>query len=205
MTRSFLYFICGLLVSSCLEQPVAEEGNEAKSSASPQRLWHRSMVYYDRSDSRWKSKEDTTLISGRVVSYFPDSTISETVKVQAGKKEGARKCFYPDGALSLLENYEDNKLHGKVQRWGAEGDHTLRAELNYHHGKLNGLQRKWFDSGEIHKVMQMKHGKEDGMQKAYRKNGVLYANYEAKNGRSFGLRKSQLCYELNEEQTVYAP
>ena len=120
-----------------------------------------------------------------------------------GKKEGAKWSYYPDGSPKFVENYKDNRLHGAVKRWGIQDKYQLLAHLQYSEGKLDGLQKKWYTTGELHKVLNMKAGKEEGMQRAYRKNGALYANYEARNGRIFGLKRSNLCYELDNEQIVY--
>ena len=118
-------------------------------------------------------------------------------------KEGVVLTYFPSGQVMFSESYNKNRLDGKVQRWGMESGYQLIAQLNYKEGKLHGVQKKWYATGELHKLMYMAHGREEGLQRAYRKNGVLYANYEAKNGRVFGLRRTQLCFELDAENVVY--
>ena len=65
---------------------------------------------------------------------------------------------------------------------------------------MNGLQKKWYNTGEKFKESSVKDGVVQGMQKAWRKNGKLYANFEVKNGRTFGLQRANLCYQLKDEK-----
>ena len=162
-----------------------------------------SEVFLNRANSLWLFKADSATVSGLVTEKYPNGTIAKKFMVVNGKKEGIQTSYYPDGKLKFYETFSDNRLHGGVKRWTIENGYQLLAELTYKHGKLHGQQKKWYRTGELHKVMHLNMGKEDGMQKAFRKNGVLYANYQARNGRVFGLKRSNLCYELDNEKVVY--
>lgn len=159
-------------------------------------------MFFDKKASLWKTKNDSIVVSGKIIFFYPNGQIAKIIPVFEGKKEGVILTYYDNGDLKFLETFSNNKLNGKVKRWGTERGYQLIAELNYENGKLHGEQKKWFATGELHKLMHLENGKEEGTQKAYRKNGVLYANYEAVNGRTFGLRRSNLCYELNDEKVV---
>lgn len=160
-------------------------------------------VFFHKQSGKWKFQINGALVSGYIVEKFKHGQFSKQFSVLEGKKEGILTVYFPNGQLKFEEHYKNNKLHGEVKRWSQQYGHQLMAQLNYKNGKLHGEQKKWFATGELHKLMHMKEGKEDGLQRAYRKNGVLYANYEAKNGRMFGLKRSNLCYELDDQQVVY--
>ncbi|MEO9477449.1 MAG: membrane-binding protein [Cyclobacteriaceae bacterium] len=166
--------------------------------------WKTEETYYDRMTSTWRFSADSNVVSGYIISSFESGAIEKKIGLVEGRKEGLQLTYYPNGQLKFSESYSDNKLNGTVKRWGIEEGYQMLAELNYKDGKLHGVQRKWYATGELHKLMQVYNGVENGMQKAFRKNGALYANYEAKNGRTFGLKRSNLCYELDNEQVVYA-
>ena len=69
-------------------------------------------------------------------------------------------------------------------------------------GKMNGIAKEWYPTGELAKSRQLVDGKEDGLQKAWLQNGKLYVNYEAKNGRIFGMKRANSCYQLEDETVV---
>ncbi len=160
-------------------------------------------VLFNKSNSLWILKSDSSEVSGYISKHYADGLLAVKFGVAAGKREGSLMAYFPDGKLKFQETYRNNRLHGRVKRWTLQNGHQLIVQLNYLDGRLNGEQRKWYSTGELHKLMNMRKGKEDGMQQAFRKNGALYANYEAKNGRTFGMKRSNLCYELDNEKIVY--
>lgn len=163
----------------------------------------RDEVIFNKANSLWLHPDDSSKVSGYVMSYYPGGVIAQKFGVVNGKKEGESITFFPDGQKKFSESYRDNRLHGEVCRWVQENGYQQVAQLRYEKGKLQGEQRKWYTTGELHKLMQMEMGKEEGLQQAFRKNGALYANYEAKNGRVFGMKRSNMCFELDNEQVVY--
>lgn len=169
----------------------------------PQIDWSIHEVFFDRSNSTWLVKNDSSRVSGYVNEYLQSGGLFRKFGLVNGKKQGVQLTYFPDGRLQFEETYHSNKLQGIVRRWSLESGYQLIALLQYHSGKPHGEQKKWYNTGELHKHLNLEEGREEGMQKAYRKNGALYANYQAKNGRVFGLKRSNLCYELDNEQIVF--
>lgn len=199
---SILLFI--ILLGSC---QIAEEDTRIQFDQAeikiPLVTYDMTDVVFNKKNSKWQFQNNGELVSGYIVEKFKHGQFSKQFAVYEGKKEGILSAYFPNGQLRFEEHYKSNKLHGEVKRWSQQYGYQLIAQLSYMEGKLHGEQKKWFATGELHKRMHMKEGKEDGLQQAFRKNGVLYANYEAKNGRMFGLKRSNLCYELDNEQVVY--
>lgn len=160
-------------------------------------------VFFNRKTSLWHFNSDSSLVSGFIQELYSKGISRRIFGVYNGEKEGRLTAFFLNGQLKYEEHYHNNKLHGEVKRWSRESGYQLLTQLNYKAGKLHGEQKKWFPTGELHKLMHMTEGKEEGLQQAFRKNGVLYANYEAREGRTFGMKRSNLCYELDNEQVVY--
>lgn len=160
-----------------------------------------SALTYDTKTSIWSKGGKP--YSGFAISHHPEGSKKQFFGIFAGKKQNKAKQWHVDGKLKQEAFYHLGKLHGEKKNWLADSTNTLISHLNYVHGKAHGVQRKWYPTGEIFKVMNLNMGKEEGMQRAYRKNGVIYANYEAKEGRAFGLKKAALCYGLEDENVQY--
>jgi len=128
---------------------------------------------------------------------------SSTWTLEGQAYSGFVESYFKDGSIKQRFGVLDGLKHGEKMIWYSDSNHHVASQLNYHMGKLNGLQKKWYSTGEIFKLLNLKMGEEYGMQQAFRKNGVLYANYEAREGRVFGLKRASLCFELENENLVY--
>lgn len=204
MNNAVTFFILGVLMAcNTHRNPIDKESITKEAEQVPDLEWKMEETFFDKEVSLWRFKVDSSEVSGLIVSSYPNGRIYKSIPVLNGERYGTRLTYFPDGKLKFMENFKNNKLNGPLKRWGIKEGYQLMAELHYENGRLHGEQKKWYASGELHKVMHIAHGKENGMQQAYRKNGALYANYEAKNGRVFGLKRTQLCFELNDEQPAY--
>lgn len=191
------------LVLGCQYSEPTESGSISNQDSNiPNQTYGIGEVLYSRQNSLWLLKSDSSVVSGYVKEFYPDGALFREFGVIAGKKEGISSTYFDDGRLKFLDTFQKNRLNGMVKRWTMESGYQLIAELYYVDGKLHGEQKKWYPTGELHKRMNLKMGREEGMQQAFRKNGAIYANYESRNGRIFGLKRSNLCYELDNEQIV---
>ena len=152
-------FLLGFFLLSIVQGSIPETEHllafKAKEVTISSARWNASDVFLDAKTSLWRSVVDSTLISGRVISFFADGSVSKCMPVQEGKKEGTVLTYFPDGRLKFSECYKRNKLHGEVRRWVLEEQYQLVAQLVYHEGKLHGEQRKWYASGELHQLLHV--------------------------------------------------
>jgi hypothetical protein len=150
-------------------------------------------------EGKWYYKNQP--FSGFLVVFHENGVLAERVGHYDGKKEGLAQKWYANGSLLKTSIYTKNRLTGKVtSRWS---NGMIRVESNYIDGKKHGIQKKWYANGQLSRQTTSNHGKEEGLQQAWLDNGKLYANYEVKNGRIFGLKRSNLCYQLNDENIQY--
>ena len=200
-----IYFIgvIGLGYSCQMSGQDVSEQSAGVSWSLASRSYDKEELVFNRLNSLWLLKTDSTVISGIVKAYYPDGRILQAFELVEGKRQGMAYTYFPDGRVRFQESYHQNRLHGTVKRWTMKNGYQLLARLQYVDGRLHGEQKKWYDTGELHKQMHLNRGKEDGLQQAFRKNGALYANYEARNGRIYGLKRSNLCYELDNEKIVW--
>jgi len=139
--------------------------------------------------------------NGFAVSYYPNGQLASSIGYFDGKKQGVAKVWYTDGSLAKQSDYIENQLNGNLKSWWPDG--TLGAESNYKNSVRHGVQKKWFASGQLARKTTYKDGFENGLQQAWLENGKIYVNYEARNGRVFGMKRTNLCYQLTDENVQY--
>ncbi|MFK7920996.1 MAG: toxin-antitoxin system YwqK family antitoxin [Bacteroidia bacterium] len=165
-------------------------------------------ITIDKADLQYNPKIslwtlDDQCFSGFAISRYPDGSLKQKFGVFEGRKQNQALDWFPDGHLHYLANYHKGKLQGEKKAWSMDSTHILISHLNYTSGKVHGVQKKWYATGEIFKILNLNMGKEEGVQRAFRKNGDLFANYEAREGRIFGLKRASLCFGLEDEIVQY--
>jgi antitoxin component YwqK of YwqJK toxin-antitoxin module len=150
-------------------------------------------------EGKWYYKNQP--FSGFSVMYHENGVLAERVGYYNGKKEGLAEKRYPNGCFQKTSTYTENRLMGMVKSWWPNG--IICSESNYIDGKKHGIQKRWYANGQLSRQATNYHGKEGGLHQAWLENGKIYANYEVKNGRIFGLKRSNLCYQLNDENIQY--
>ncbi len=56
------------------------------------------------------------------------------------------RAWYQDGQLRIVEEYQDNKMHGLIKSWYHNGQ--LQFEGNYSNGNYHGLVQSWNENGQ---------------------------------------------------------
>ena len=80
------------------EQAIAIDAHEVEI---PSVVWEVSEVFLDVKTSLWRSAQDSTPVSGRVMSFFEDGTISKCIPLYEGRREGVVLTYFPDGRLKF--------------------------------------------------------------------------------------------------------
>ena len=135
--------------------------------------------------------------------YYPDSTLRYEGNFQDGVPVGTMKRYDNRGNLAMLMRFypgtngsrclvESLSLHGKVQARGVYQDQVkdstwtylspngeVRMTEEFYLGRLNGMQRSYYPSGELSQTLDFKDGKEHGKWIQYFTNGdtMLVAIY----------------------------
>ena len=164
----------------------------------PQYFIQKDSLRYDRKTSIWYQEDSP--FSGYAEIHLSNGQLYEQFGVLNGRMQNQSIEWFPNGEVRRIAHYHHGKLHGENKIWSQDSGYVLIAHLNYTLGKVDGLQRKWYTTGEVYQELNFDMGKEKGKQKAYRKNGAMYANYEAINGRIFGLMRANLCVDLENQE-----
>jgi len=155
----------------------------------------KSMLELHPLEGKWYISQKA--FNGFAVTYYPNGQLASSIGYYDGKKQGIAEVWYTDGTLAKQSYYIENQLDGNLKSWWPDG--TLGAESNYENSARHGVQKKWFATGQLARKTTYKDGLENGLQQAWLENGKIYVNYEAKNGRVFGLKRTNLCYQLKDE------
>ena len=97
-------------------------------------------------------------------------------------------------------NVTDGKLDGLRKEWYSSGQ--LKHQLSYKDGKLDGFYKGWYPDGQIQTERNHKDGKLDGLRKEWYSSGQLKHQVSYKDGKLDGLRidwypNGQIQTELN--------
>ena len=87
-----------------------------------------------------------------------------------------------------IGKYVNGKEDGVQKDWYDDGQ--LRSESNYKDGKSEGVQKWWYENGQLWTEGHYKDGKEEGVQKSWHENGVLAYTEYYKDGKKEGVQKS---------------
>lgn len=169
--------------------------------------WAAQPTPVDHSELTRRTQDGWVLLEGEPFTgvaerHYETGALAERVSYRDGRKDGVSERWFVDGTRSYRATYSDNRRHGTVETWWEDG--TRRSRSQYDNGVADGTQREWYRSGAPFKELNLEQGQEVGLQRAWRENGKLYANYEARDGRTFGLKRADLCFQLDDEETIEA-
>lgn len=77
---------------------------------------------------------------------------------ESAKADGPLVCHYPNGKISLVQNFRAGKVVGEYLEYYPSG--VLQLRRNYvGNGKLDGIQLSYYENGQVHSKSQWKDGK----------------------------------------------
>ena len=82
----------------------------------------------------------------------------------------SKKSYWDNGTLRSDLNYKDGKLNGPAVWYFENG--LKEQEANYVNNKLNGVMKRWYTSGIPESVSNYNHGLLDGMAITYDEGGA---------------------------------
>lgn len=96
-------------------------------------------IHYTKSGERY---------TGKIISYYDDGVLLQTVDCVNGKLGGEYKLFFHNGLLKRHANYNKNSLlDGSYNEYYESG--KLMYSKIYENGKLQGLAKSYFESGAL--------------------------------------------------------
>lgn len=86
--------------------------------------------------------------------------LKQAVCNQDGIYNGEYKEFYPDGVVSVEENYVNKKLEGPGKTYYPSG--KLKSECTYENNELNDLYKEYYENGTLSKEGMLDKGLKQG-------------------------------------------
>ena len=105
--------------------------------------------------------------------FTADGKLEVEAQYRQNMLQGEKKYFYPSGQLQVLENYQNDQLHGPYRKYYEDG--TLKIEQNFVSGLMQGQSIRYYPNGKVEERVTMKDSEELGPFQEYYENGNLKA------------------------------
>lgn len=135
------------------------------------------------------NKKDTNKFEGKLVKYFENGKISETVNYKDGKQNGTRTIYFQSGNVNIIENYSNGLFEGKYLTFNENG--SKDSEGQYKKNSMTGLWKFYFENPKnvVKEEVTFEKNMENGPFKEYHTNGKIYAEGVYKNEAEEGIVK----------------
>jgi len=123
---------------------------------------------------------ETQLKEGLLKVYDANDKLYEEVNYLAGKINGTRTLYYPNGNKEVVENMLAGKYVGLFQSFYESGG--VKVEGNYENNIAIGKWKSFYESGKLKDVTNFENNEENGPFIEYYENGNLKAEGNYKDG-----------------------
>lgn len=175
-----------LLIACCLQFTWAQgEINQFDENGERHGVWKK---FYNNDRIRYSGRFEHGKEVGTFNFYSASSSDHPVIiKKYAADSDLAEVHFYkPDGRLESHGKMRGKKREGKWLFYHENGK-TIMSEENYRDGKLEGVYKTFYPSGEPTEVTYYKNGLLDGNYKKYSIKGFLYQDFNYKDGKLNGM------------------
>ena len=202
MKKSFLLLLIAILFFSTLGIAQVKISDQIQSNA-PNLTDANGNKY-----GSWSEKENDLTWKGEYIAnkkvktwvgYYSNNFVGKLVTYNNGWKDGILMNVDRKGKVTLVENYLNDKLNGKVFYYGSSTE-TPSSETEYSDGKKNGLFRQYYDNGKIQEETWYKDDKKNGQSIWNNKAGQRIALYNYTLGDFDGIQKTY--YENDTIQSI---
>ncbi len=127
-------------------------------------------------------KADTNKKDGLYVRISPKGDTLERIQYSDGNIEGQRVLYYPNGQISIVENYIQNQYNGPYQSFYEDG--APRQFGTFKDGQFDGELKTYYKepAGRLKESVFMSNGVENGPFKQYYPDGQTEAEGTYTNG-----------------------
>lgn len=159
--------------------------------------------FYNADSVEVLTKQGITYINKQIANgyLFLLNTENDTLKKEGfinGKRHGICYKKYLNLHYQYLHNYINGKMEGIQRTWWENG--KLKQEATYKNDLFHGKLQEWSFTGTLTRDNNYVNGQEEGKQRLWYDNGKLRANYVVKNGRIYGLSGTMNCFNAVENK-----
>lgn len=102
-------------------------------------------------------------------SYYPNGNLRGECSADNGKAVGTTRLWHENGTLAWECPFDSGLQHGLVRQWNRNGE--LLGE--YHMDRGTGLEKQWYESGQLERESFSIAGKLCGRFRAWEEDGLL--------------------------------
>ena len=144
--------------------------------------------------------QDTVYFNSKgKVNSLEQATFYEVIQYKPEGK-ATKTAYFKSGKLKarrFYSNYSERKLDGIQKEWYENGQ--LQQYEKYKKGLSNGKTKKWYEDGKLNQKIDYKKGKLNGKLLTYWENGQAKRIDKYKNGKLIEGK----CFNINGEEIVY--
>ncbi len=118
---------------------------------------------------------------GEIVRYYENGAVKARMIFEPGGGRSQTRLFYRSGKPAA-EGWYVKQVKDSVWTYYSEFDGSVRIREPYLDGKLEGVVRSYYPSGEISEEVEWKQNAKDGSWNQYYKNGAPRLSGHFKNG-----------------------
>jgi antitoxin component YwqK of YwqJK toxin-antitoxin module len=118
---------------------------------------------------------------GEMGRYYETGAVKVRMLFEADGQRSVARLYYKNGKLAA-EGLYVNQMKDSVWTYFSEFDASVRIREPYQEGKLDGVVRSYYASGEISEEVEWSQNVKEGSWKQYFKNGTTRLSAKHKNG-----------------------
>ena len=150
--------------------------------------WHQDVLFFEGKP-----------YSGYVLEKYPSGQKAAQNGYFKGNTEGKQLKWFENGAKMEIRHYAENRKIGTHEGWYENGQ--KRYEYFIENDVPIKTHREWYPSGQLYSLFNYDNqGQPEGVQKMWFQTGQIKANYVIKHGRRFGFLGAKGCMGEGEKK-----
>ncbi len=151
-----------------------------------------SKEFYSNGQLRWESMYVNNHLQGLFKSYYENGQVMAEGTFVNNKLEGQQNEYYKTGEIMAISHFKNDELHGNLKTFYKSG--KLMEVLELKEGRrfnsdgtpYEGIEKTFYENGNLWKEWNYKDGRLDGVYKAYYEDGTLESELKYKKGKLYG-------------------
>ena len=169
-----------LFLVTVLNVNAQEKVNQIDSNGKKDGLWKG--IFEDSKRPRYEGTFEHGVEVG-TFNYFDDTKAKSLIATRTFSENGtvAKTTFFDQKNNKVSEGKTVNRLNEGIWNYYHKDSKQLMSVENYKNGKLDGVKKTYFKTGELAEETMYKDGKKEGMYKVFLENGTVVEEASFKN------------------------
>lgn len=169
-----------LFLVTVLNVNAQEKVNQIDSNGKKDGLWKG--IFEDSKRPRYEGTFEHGVEVG-TFNYFDDTKAKTIIATRTFSENGtvAKTTFFDQKNNKVSEGKTVNRLNEGIWNYYHKDSKQLMSVENYKNGKLDGVKKTYFKTGELAEETMYKDGKKEGMYKVFLENGTVVEEASFKN------------------------